>query len=165
MSKRTNSSKEEKGCLSNTPEHNNTEQTIQGAGFKNKEKALETIRLLEDRDITYQFNFINSMYNRAKVVLKSTTDHEKVNNITEAIDVFQSWIDDYKSHSRSKENFGYLPLATVKGYEKLAKYYRIWDYEFFNAYEEVGGDLKKLRGKKIIIFLRVLRTYVSIRLC
>lgn len=126
-----------------------TENTFQGAGFKDKEKALETLRLLEDRDVTYQYNIVNSMYNRAKVILKRTTDKEKVRNLTESIAVFESWIDDYKSRARAKENLAYLPLETVEAYEKLAEHYAIEQNGFLNAYKEVDGDLKKLRSKKV----------------
>lgn len=33
----------------------NTETTFTGGGFKDKEKAKETLRLLEGRDINYQY--------------------------------------------------------------------------------------------------------------
>lgn len=32
-----------------------TETTVQGAGFKDKEKAQETLKMLDGRDISYQF--------------------------------------------------------------------------------------------------------------
>ncbi|CAH1404110.1 unnamed protein product [Nezara viridula] len=124
------------------------ENTFQGAGFKDKEKALETIRLLEGRDITYQYQIINSMYNRAKVILRRTTDKDKRNNLTEAIDTFEAWIDDYKSNSRSKENFSYLSLDLVEGYEPLAKHHGL-ETDFLTIYKEVDGDLKALRSKKV----------------
>lgn len=126
-----------------------TENTFQGAGFKDKEKALETLRLLDGRDITYQFQIINSMYNRAKVIYKRTTDKEKRNNLNDAIEVFEKWVDDYKAHSRSKENYSYLPLEIIEEYEPLAKHYKIIDNGFLQAFTEVEGDLKKLRSKKV----------------
>lgn len=36
------------------------------------------------------------MYNRAKVILRRTTDKDKRNNLTEAIETFENWIEDYK---------------------------------------------------------------------
>lgn len=126
-----------------------TENTFQGAGFKDKEKALETLRLLDGRDITYQFQIINSMYNRAKVIYKRTTDKEKRQNLNESIEVFEAWIDDYKAHSRAKENFSYLPVEILEGYKSLADHYGIEDGGFLEVYKEVDGDLKKLRNKKI----------------
>jgi len=125
------------------------ENTFQGGGFKDKEKAQETLRLLDGKDTTYQFQIINSMYNRAKVIYKRTTDKDKRKNLEEAIEVFEEWIDDYKKNGRSKETFSYLPVETVEGYEPLAKHYGIEDLSFLQAFKEVDGDLKRLRNKKI----------------
>lgn len=124
-----------------------TETTFQGAGFKDKDKALETIQLLEGRDITFQFQIINSMYHRAKVIQKRTKDPEKVRNLTEAIETFEKWIDDYKSHSRAKENFTYLPLDVVEAFQPLAEKYGI-SSKFLEAYRQAEGDLKKVRVLK-----------------
>lgn len=125
------------------------ENTFQGGGFKDKEKAQETLRLLVGKDTTYQFQIINSMYNRAKVIYKRTTDKDKRKNLEEAIEVFEEWVDDYKKRGRSKESFSYLPLETVEGYRDLAKHHGIQDFGFLEAFKEVDGDLKRLRNKKI----------------
>lgn len=124
-------------------------ESFSGGGFKDKAKAEETIKLLEDKDITYQYHVINTMYNRAKVILKRTKDPEKVKNLTEAVKKFEEWINDYKGHSRHKENFGYLPVDVVEAYQKLASHYRISDDGFLNAYQEAEGDYKKLRNKLV----------------
>nr|CAD7393498.1 unnamed protein product [Timema cristinae] len=126
----------------------------QGAGFKDKDKALETIKLLEGRDISFQFQVINSMYHRAKVILKRTKDAEKVQNLTEAIETFQVWLDDYRAHSRAKENFTYLPLETVEAYERLAEKYGVSQAvnnrpSFLQVYKAAEGELKKLRMAKV----------------
>nr|CAD7194621.1 unnamed protein product [Timema douglasi] len=125
-----------------------------GAGFKDKDKALETIKLLEGRDISFQFQVINSMYHRAKVILKRTKDAEKVQNLTEAIETFQVWLDDYRAHSRAKENFTYLPLETVEAYERLAEKYGVSQAvnsrpSFLQVYKAAEGELKKLRMAKV----------------
>ncbi|KAJ1526338.1 hypothetical protein ONE63_009487 [Megalurothrips usitatus] len=99
----------------------NNETTFTGGGFKDKEKARETLKLLDGRDINYQYQVINSMYNRAKVIVKRTKDAEKLRNLQEAVDTFAEWLDDYKTHSRSKENFGYLPLDSIRAFQSLAK--------------------------------------------
>ncbi|XP_034235464.1 uncharacterized protein LOC117641866 [Thrips palmi] len=130
----------------------NTETTFTGGGFKDKEKAKETLKLLDGRDINYQYQVINSMFNRAKVILKRTKDAEKVKNLQEAVSTFEDWLDDYKTHSRSKENFGYLPLDTVHAFERLAKEQGVLNGKgptFLQVYEEADGDLKKLRVKKV----------------
>jgi hypothetical protein len=132
-----------------------TETTFQGAGFKDKEKALETLQLLEGRDITFQFQIINSMYHRAKVIHKRTKDPEKVRNLSEAIETFEKWLDDYRSHSRAKENLTYLPLDVVEAFQPLADRYRVKtevpgvDSSFLKAYRASDGDLKKLRVLKV----------------
>ncbi|XP_047098808.1 uncharacterized protein LOC124712540 [Schistocerca piceifrons] len=128
------------------------ENTFQGAGFKDKDKALETLKLLDGRDISYQFQIINSMYHRAKVILKRTKDEEKVHNLTEAIEVFENWINDYKAHNRSRENFSYLPLETVDAYKPLAQRYGVFvegEKSFLHVYKEAEGDHKKLRQLKV----------------
>ncbi|XP_066995003.1 uncharacterized protein Ude [Anabrus simplex] len=130
-----------------------TELTFQGAGFKDKDKALETLKLLDGRDISYQFQIINSMYHRAKVILKRTKDAEKVRNLTEAIEVFENWLNDYRAHSRSRENFSYLPLEIMEAFHPLAERYGIKmdapGSNFFQAYKDVEGDLKRLRMVKV----------------
>jgi hypothetical protein len=132
-----------------------TETTFQGAGFKDKEKALETMQLLEGRDIAFQFQIINSMFHRAKVIHKRTKDPEKLRNLAEAIETFEAWLNDYRSHSRAKENLTYLPLDVVEAFQPLADRYgvktEVPDVEasFHKVYREAGGDLKKLRVLKV----------------
>lgn len=125
----------------------NNADSFTGGGFKNKEKAIETLRLLEDKDITYQYHVISTLYNRAKVILKRTKDAEKIKNLTEGVEVFEKWVEDYKGHCRHKENFGYLSFDVVSAYEKLAEYHKLEDNGFLEAYGEVDGDYKKLRNK------------------
>lgn len=132
-----------------------TETTFQGAGFKDKEKALETLQLLEGRDVTFQFQIINSMFHRAKVIHKRTKDPEKLRNLSEAIETFENWLNDYRSHSRAKENLTYLPLDVVEAFQPLADKYGVKtevsgvDISFLKAYREADGDLKKLRVLKV----------------
>ena len=132
-----------------------TETTFQGAGFKDKEKALETFQLLEGRDITFQFQIINSMFHRAKVIHKRTKDPEKLRNLTEAIETFEAWLNDYRSHSRAKENLTYLPLEVVEAFQPLADKYGVKtevpgvEASFLKVYRDADGDLKKLRVLKV----------------
>ena len=37
-----------------------------GTGFKDKQKALDTLEIIKDRDMVYQKQVVNTMYNRAK---------------------------------------------------------------------------------------------------
>ena len=92
------------------------------------------------------------MYNRAKVILKRTKDAEKTKNLQDAVDTFNEWLDDYRTHSRSKENFGYLPLDTVQAFRALAKDQGVLNGKgptFLDVYDEAEGDIKKLRMKKV----------------
>jgi len=68
------------------------ETTIQGLGFKNKEKALYTIEKIKDKDLTYQFNVINTMLNRAKHHPYKNKDME------EAIVIYEKWIKKNKKY-------------------------------------------------------------------
>ena len=40
--------------------------STKGTGFKNKQKAIETLKIIKDRDMIYQKQVVNTMYNRAK---------------------------------------------------------------------------------------------------
>ena len=67
----------------------NPKTTIQGLGYKNKEKALYTIDKIKNMDKKYQLNVINTMINRAKY-------HKNINiNMKEAIKVFEKWLSMY----------------------------------------------------------------------
>jgi hypothetical protein len=55
-------------------------------GFKNKEIALKTIKLIKNKPIIYQFQVINTMYNRAKYHPWQTKD------MIEAMKVFKKWL-------------------------------------------------------------------------
>nr|CAD7430234.1 unnamed protein product [Timema monikensis] len=75
-------------------------------------------------------------------------------NLTEAIETFQVWLDDYRAHSRAKENFTYLPLETVEAYERLAEKYGVSQAvnnrpSFLQVYKAAEGELKKLRMAKV----------------
>lgn len=104
---------------------------------------------MEGRDPMYQYQIVNSMYNRAKVILRRSTDKEKRNNLTQAIETFEEWITDFKEQGKGKTGFSYLPLETVQAYKKLSDHMGLEDVGFLNAYELVEGDLKKLRTVKV----------------
>jgi len=136
---------------------------IQGLGFKDKEKALETLRLLHGRDVTFQQKVIGTMYRRAQSLIKRTKDQQKIDDMTAAVAVFEKWLDDYKANNRSKENFNYLPYEVVSTYIPLAKHYQQSntarksfstptepsDVAFHEIYCPSEGDIKKLRTAPI----------------
>ena len=63
-------------------------------GFKNKEKALYTIKTIKNRPIKYQVNVIATMLGRAKNHPNKTVDME------DAIKIFSDWIKKYKSKKK-----------------------------------------------------------------
>ena len=68
--------------------HPNT--STKGTGFKNKIKAIETLKIIKDRDITYQKQVVNTMYNRAKYHPHQTDE------MREAMKIFKEWLDKFK---------------------------------------------------------------------
>lgn len=77
-----------------------------------------------------------------------TKDKDKLQNINDAVQVFEEWLQNFEKLNLSKENRAYLPLATVKTLLPLKKQYKIEDKQasaFYEAYKSVGGDYKNLR--------------------
>jgi hypothetical protein len=64
--------------------HPNT--STKGTGFKNKEKALNTLKIIKERDINYQKQVVNTMMNRAKYHPHQTKE------MREAMKVFRNWL-------------------------------------------------------------------------
>ena len=64
--------------------------STKGTGFNIKEKAIDTLKIIKDRDIIYQKQVINTMYNRAKYHPYQTADMKK------AMKVFFDWLKKYK---------------------------------------------------------------------
>lgn len=118
-------------------------------GFKDKQKALDTLKSLDGRDISYQYHVITSFVSRAKRTLQITRDEEKLANLRDALKIFEDWLTKYKENNRGKENLAYLPIETIKAYRSLAKKYDVWDDEFFKAYKGEKGDYKGLRAAKV----------------
>ena len=74
----------------------NPKTTTLGLGFKDKEKAIHTIKLIKNRDLRYQVNVIATMLGRAK------KHPHKTKNMNEAIRVFSLWMKNYKKNRASK---------------------------------------------------------------
>ena len=69
----------------------NPKTTTQGLGFKNKEKALYTIKTIKNRSSKYQVNVIATMLGRAK------NHPNKTEDMQDAIKIFGDWMKKYKS--------------------------------------------------------------------
>ena len=68
----------------------NPKTTTYGLGFKDKEKALYTIKAIKNRDLKYQINVVATMLGRAK------KHPYKTKNMKDAIKVFSLWMKNYK---------------------------------------------------------------------
>ena len=60
--------------------------SLKGTGFANKEKALSTLQLIKDYNLTYQKQVVLTMYNRAKFHPHQT------DNMLEAMKVYRKWL-------------------------------------------------------------------------
>ena len=67
-------------------EDKHPEKSKKGMGFKNKEKAIETLKMLKGLDMTYQKQVVLTMYNRAKYHPYRTED------MLEAMKVYKVWM-------------------------------------------------------------------------
>ena len=65
--------------------------TTHGLGFKDKEKALHTIKTIKNRPIKYQVNVIATMLGRAK------NHPNKTKCMNDAIIIFSKWMKEYKN--------------------------------------------------------------------
>jgi len=70
-------------------EDKHPQTSTKGTGFKNKQKALDTLIIIKDRDIKYQKQVVNTMYNRAKYHPHQTND------MKEAMKVYKVWLNDH----------------------------------------------------------------------
>ena len=66
------------------------ETTTYGLGFKDKEKALYTIKAIKTRPIKYQVNVIATMLGRAK------NHPNRTKSMNDAITIFSKWMKEYK---------------------------------------------------------------------
>ena len=66
-------------------EDKHPQTSTKGTGFKNKQKAIDTLNIIKNRDIIYQKQVVNTMYNRAKYHPYQTED------MKEAMKIFADW--------------------------------------------------------------------------
>jgi len=65
---------------------NHPKTSTKGTGFKDKQKALDTLEIIKNRDLTYQKQVVTTMYNRAKYHPHQTPD------MKEAMKVYAKWL-------------------------------------------------------------------------
>ncbi|CAH2083553.1 unnamed protein product [Euphydryas editha] len=71
--------------------------------FKDKEKAEETLKMLEEHDPNYRRLTVRGLLGRAKRVLSITKAEDKIKNIKEAIQVFEDWLADLEKNKEKKD--------------------------------------------------------------
>jgi len=79
-------------------------RTMKGTGFKDKKTALKTIEIIRYRSPTYQFNVINTMFNRAKYHPHQTKEMQ------DAMKIFADWLKKYK---KPKIKYAYMSKANI----------------------------------------------------
>jgi hypothetical protein len=68
----------------------NPKTTLKGTGYKDEATAKRTLKLIANRDLTYQKQVVNTMYNRAKYHPHQTNDMLK------AMYVYSKWLSENK---------------------------------------------------------------------
>jgi len=71
-------------------EDKHPQSSTKGTGYKDKQKALDTLEIIKNRNLTYQKQVVNTMYNRAKYHPNQTK------KMKEAMKIFYIWL---KKHS------------------------------------------------------------------
>lgn len=66
------------------------ETSTKGTGFKDKQKALDTLKIIKNRDLTYQKLIVVTMYNRAKYHPSQTKE------MRDAMKVYYNWLKKYR---------------------------------------------------------------------
>lgn len=72
-------------------------------GFKDRAKAEETLKLLEEHEMRYRLLTVRGLLGRAKRTLSITKDSEKIKNIKEAMELFEEWLGENKSEKSKKK--------------------------------------------------------------
>ena len=103
-------------------------RTVRGTGFKDKKTAIKTIELIQYRSLTYQFNVINTMFNRAKFHPHQTSGMQN------AMKIFADWLKKYK---KPKIKYAYMSKADI-----IASGVKS---DFIDKLEEVGWKYYKLQ--------------------
>jgi len=128
------------------------EKSLKGTGFKNAKVALNTIQLISKRSLKYQFDIVNTMYNRAKY-------HQyKTKTMEDAMKIFHKWLKEYPKLRKNEDSkYKWLSLETIKKYENIANIYKVsevargikkgtkTDKGFLEIYKEVSGKKNKLQ--------------------
>ena len=73
--------------------------STKGIGFKDKQKALDTLKIIKNRDLTYKKLIVVTMYNRAKYHPHQTKE------MRDAMKVFRNWLKKYNMEEKTSDHF------------------------------------------------------------
>lgn len=126
--------------------------SLKNTGYANQTIAKHTLKLISKRSLKYQFDVVNTMYNRAKYHPKQTQQ------MKDAMVIFSDWLIKYKEKSvREKNKYPWLSLQTVMYYKKFLHMYSSTGtgtnthsidknvLEFSKMYQMVKGKSYKLQ--------------------
>jgi hypothetical protein len=82
--------------------------SLQGTGFKDAITATKTLKLIRKRSSKYQYDVVNTMYNRAKYHPHQTSD------MKEAMKIYKKWLLEYKN--KKEVVYDFLPVSVVSKY-------------------------------------------------
>jgi hypothetical protein len=128
------------------------DKSLKDTGFKDSKTAYKTIDLISKRSLKYQFDVINTMYNRAKYHPHKTVHMEN------AMKIFSKWLKEYPKWRKIEDkNYPWISLDIINKYEKIAEIYNVshvargikkgtkTDKGFLQMYKEVKGHSNKLQ--------------------
>ncbi len=145
------------GSTSHLYTDDNPSTTLHGTGFKDAATALHTLQIMSQRSLTYQYQVVNTMYNRAKHH-PARKRYENGNaekqalqgrKFDEAMAMFKDWLDhEYVDAKRRRKEEGrdFKPLLkkeVVKRYLSRLRQLETFDMRFPELYAELP------RGKRL----------------
>jgi len=118
--------------------------TVPGLGFKDKEAAEKTLKILEDRDPDYQKLAIRGLIGGSKRVLSGTKNEEKISAIKEGVQILEDFLEKFDRENMTRLNKAYLAYDVIRKFDKPES---ILAREFLEAYggEKANGNYKHLR--------------------
>jgi len=128
------------------------EKSLKNTGYKNHITAANTINMISKRSLKYQFDVINTMFNRAKYHPNKTKEME------DAMKIFNQWLKNYQKKKEIQDKkYKFLSLNQIEKYEKLADLFSVseiargikkstkTDKGFLQIYKQVDGKPYKLQ--------------------
>lgn len=102
----------------------NPSTTLHGTGFRDADTANNTISLISKRSLTYQFQTVNTLYNRAlnhPSIKKAKGSDDGPQGIKDALAIFKTWLDETYPASKAalRVGGGFKPLLSKSFVTKI----------------------------------------------